>query len=368
MHDCRLTKADELVAAGKFKELRRLLQHWVDATSRVDTKPTDPEDSTYLLDVWLCALFGVAQTKTVQGQVGIQFRLTNQIFGPSDFVLLLKKFKALYEKGLPLVAAIDLVTRENSFFGVKKGTKVVADPLASTHVPVPTLDRPREQVTVTFFYYTLPGEMGSWKKDNADWTTMFDNANWESKHYVEGSWAFKVEQSLGKDWEKKVSGGVCVNIASICTNRCTHPCSKLCCPQVPVHPFPYLFFAVQNLFAYTSPIACCAPKLQAYTYQQANLCGRLGDLNVQLFTRCAHLTGEPVRQPWRLHGAGVVGGNRKGSRGQKLALPSLLPATAQARYRECLRATFALLTNLRSTMCESVRSASTATPVTQHQQ
>ena len=99
---------------------------------------------------------------------------------------------------------------------------------------------------MTFFYYTLPGEMGSWKKDIADWTTMFDNANWESKHYVEGSWAFKVEESLGKDWEKKVSGGVCVNIASICTNRCTHPCSKLCCPQVPVHPFPYLFFAVQN--------------------------------------------------------------------------------------------------------------------------
>ena len=90
MHDCRLTKADKLVAAGKFEELRRLLQHWVDATSK---------GSAYLLDVWLCALFGVAQTKTVQKQVGIQFRLTNQIFEPSDFVLLLKKFKALYEKG-----------------------------------------------------------------------------------------------------------------------------------------------------------------------------------------------------------------------------------------------------------------------------
>lgn len=137
MHDCRLTKADELVAAGKFEELRRLLQHWVDATSRVDTKPTDPEDSTYLLDVWLCALFGVAQTKTVQGQVGIQFRLTNQIFGPSDFVLLLKKFKALYEKGLPLVAAIDLVTRENSFFGVKREQR-----LWPTHLPARTCPFP----------------------------------------------------------------------------------------------------------------------------------------------------------------------------------------------------------------------------------
>lgn len=113
----------------------------------------------------------------------------------------------------------------------------MADPLASTHVPVPTLGRPREQVTVTFFYYTLPGEMGSWKKDIADWTTMFDNANWESKHYVEGSWAFKVEESLGKDWEKKVSGGVCVNIASICTNRCTHPRARSCAaPKSPCTP------------------------------------------------------------------------------------------------------------------------------------
>ena len=60
----------------------------------------------------------------------------------SSSVLLLKKFKALYEKGLPLVAAIDLVTRENSFFGVKKGTKVVADPLASTHVRARSHSRP----------------------------------------------------------------------------------------------------------------------------------------------------------------------------------------------------------------------------------
>ena len=70
-------------------------------------------------------------------RVGIQFRLTNQIFGPSDFVLLLKKFKALYEKGLPLVAAIDLVTRENSFFGVKREQR-----LWPTHLPARTCPFP----------------------------------------------------------------------------------------------------------------------------------------------------------------------------------------------------------------------------------
>jgi len=163
-------------------------------------------------------------------------------------VELLERFTQLYEEGRPLVATIDAVqVIDNPFYGT---TSSLPDGTVNT-------------VSLTVFYYSLPGANGSYHGDATGSYLEWDDAT----EYVEGtpatapshpshpSRATLTTRAWGEgSWAAQVGKEILSN------DR--------------YNTFPHLKIAGQNLSA------CDGCKIDAYTPGQVNLFGYLGDYMV----------------------------------------------------------------------------------------
>ena len=181
-------------------------------------------DGCPVTDFNLAALFGIFPASAVdRDPSGVMLYVTNQVFDSSRYPELLEKFSQLYDQGRPLVATIkDIQVIDNPFHGT-----------FSTRS-----DGTPNTVDLTVIYYHLPGEHGYYKMKKSGQIGAWV----QDDGFVEGSWAARVGPEVLK------LGG---------------------------ENFPYLLTIGQNL----SFSGGC--KIDAYSKEQVNLYGYLGDFIVQ---------------------------------------------------------------------------------------